>query len=301
MQPSPRIRRLHSDRKALEQLQLDSSIFRFEATGDPADFYRLRFYGKGLARHAVDQPVVQQDLHEIHMRLGANYPRVMPELSWKTPVFHPNISASGFVCLGGYGTHWTPGVKLDELCIMLWDMIRYENYDIASPYNREAAAWVNDYVARQMPLDNRPLRDRVAASLPSTGKANGSAKTARSDSSHRSAGPRLNWHSPDSAMAPLHTAVRQANTPSSHRSPQPAAAPTPSRAAVASNASPAVPRYGAVTGATLPHGSRNGSLGTPPVVSDPGVIFLDGVIEAEIIPADANRVATGEGDILFIS
>ena len=24
---------------------------------------------------------------------------------------------------------------------MLWDMIRYENYDETSPYNREAAAW----------------------------------------------------------------------------------------------------------------------------------------------------------------
>jgi len=296
VQPSPRIRRLHSDRKALEQLQLDSSIFRFEATGDPADFYRLRFYGKGLARHAVDQPVVQQDLHEIHMRLGANYPRVMPELSWKTPIFHPNISASGFVCLGGYGTHWTPGVKLDELCIMLWDMIRYENYDIASPYNREAAAWVNDYVARQMPLDHRPLRDRVAASLPASGKANGSAKTARSDSSHRPAGPRLDWQSPESPLAPLHTAVRQANAPASHRPPQPSAP-----AARVPAAPPAAPRYGALTGAALPHGGRNGSLGTPPVVSDPGVVFLDGVIEAEVVPPGGQRVATGEGDILFIS
>ena len=34
MQPSPRIRRLHSDRKALEQLQADSTIFSFEATGN---------------------------------------------------------------------------------------------------------------------------------------------------------------------------------------------------------------------------------------------------------------------------
>lgn len=295
MQPSPRIRRLRSDRKALEQLQADSSIFRFEATGDPADFYRLRFYGKGLARHAVDQPVVHQDVHEIHLRLGANYPRVMPELSWKTPIFHPNISASGFVCLGGYGTHWTPGVTLDELCCMLWDMIRYENYDIASPYNREAAGWVNDYVARQMPLDHRPLRDRVAASLTTPGKSAGPARTARSDSSHRQDGPRLDWQSPQSPLAPLHTAVRQANAPSSHRTSQPAAAPPQPPA-------PPTRQYGALTGAALPHGGRNGSLGTPPVASDPGVIFLDSaVIEAECVSADSDGRSSGDADILFIS
>ena len=297
MQPSPRIRRLHSDRKALEQLQADSSIFRFEPTGDPADFYRLRFYGKGLARHAADQPVVHQDMHEIHLRLGANYPRVMPELSWKTPIFHPNISASGFVCLGGYGTHWTPGVTLDELCCMLWDMIRYENYDIASPYNREAAAWVNDYVARQMPLDHRPLRDLVAAALPKPSKANGSAKTARSDSSHRPAGPRLDWQSPESPLAPLHTAVRQANNGSSHR-----AAPSPTPAARVAPPAPPARQYGALTGAPLPHSGRNGSLGTPPVVSDPGVVFLDSVvIEAECISSDVDRRTSGDADILFIS
>ena len=46
------------------------------------------------------------------------------------------------VCLGGYGTHWVPSVQLDELCVMLWDMARYHNYDIRSPYNRDAALWV---------------------------------------------------------------------------------------------------------------------------------------------------------------
>ena len=279
MQPSPRIRRLHSDRKALEQLQADSTIFSFEATGDPADFYRLRFFGKGLARFAVDQPVVPQDVHEIHMRLGANYPRVMPELSWKTPIFHPNISAGGFVCLGGYGTHWTPGVTLDELCCMLWDMIRYQNYDIASPYNREAAAWVNDYVARQMPLDHRPLRDRVAASLTGAARPSNHNRAARSDSSHRSPGPRLDWHSPQSPLAPTHAAVRQAGAAASHRR---TATPAPA---------PPVPTPG-----------RSSSAAIPPVASDPGVIFLDSaVIEAECVSPETDRIATGEGDILFIS
>ena len=54
---------------------------------------------------------------------------MMPELAWKSPIFHPNISASGVVCLGGYGTLLGAESALDELCGMLWDMIRFENYD----------------------------------------------------------------------------------------------------------------------------------------------------------------------------
>ena len=67
------------------------------------------------------------------------------------------------VCLGGYGTHWVPSLNLDELCGMLWDMARYHNYDIRSPYNREAALWVANQTTFRFPLDARPLRDLRAA------------------------------------------------------------------------------------------------------------------------------------------
>src|SRR5271165_1902120 len=63
------------------------------------------------------------------------------------------------VCLGGYGTHWVPSVQLDELCVMLWDMVRYFNYDIRSPYNRDAALWVANQTTILFPTDSRPLRD----------------------------------------------------------------------------------------------------------------------------------------------
>ena len=86
----------------------------------------------------------------------------MPDLAWKTPIFHPNISGSGIVCLGGYGTHWVPSLNLDELCTMLWDMIRYQNYDVESPYNREAANWARIQTDISLPIDTRPIRDRVA-------------------------------------------------------------------------------------------------------------------------------------------
>jgi ubiquitin-protein ligase len=162
MSESPRTRRLRSDLRALEQLQAESSILRFDANatfdGVP-EAYVLRFQGAGAWRPVVSGDVLLRDMHELTIRLGANYPRMMPELSWKSPIFHPNISSSGFVCLGGYGTFWAPSLHLDELCNMLWDMIRYENYDVNSPYNREAALWAKTQQTFQFPLDRRALRD----------------------------------------------------------------------------------------------------------------------------------------------
>jgi ubiquitin-protein ligase len=165
---SPRVRRLRSDHLALEKLRRESSILEFDIpTGaqDPPHEYRIRFFGLGLWRPANTADVLSRDSHEVAIRLGANYPRTMPELAWRTPIFHPNISTSGVVCLGGYGTFWAPSLHLDELCVMLWDMIRYTNYDVKSPYNREAAHWAKTQQQYRFPLDQRPLRDRVGDEL----------------------------------------------------------------------------------------------------------------------------------------
>jgi hypothetical protein len=44
---------------------------------------------------------------------------------------------------------------------MLWDMIRYKNFDIDSPYNRDAALWIRTQNQFSLPLDARSIRDRV--------------------------------------------------------------------------------------------------------------------------------------------
>ncbi len=161
MRQSPRVRRLRTDLKALETLKADSTILEFQATGNPPGEYLVRFLGKGLSRSSKGRVVIQ-DVHTVRVRLGASYPRVMPEMQWKTPLFHPNVSGSGSVCLGGYGTYWVPSLNLDELCEMLWDMIRYENFDVTSPYNRDASDWAKAQKQYKFPIDPRPIRDKLA-------------------------------------------------------------------------------------------------------------------------------------------
>ncbi|MGE0761541.1 MAG: ubiquitin-conjugating enzyme E2 [Pirellulaceae bacterium] len=166
MGDSPRIRRLRSDYRSMQALRGASTIVDFDVRdpcSDAPDAYLVRFRGTGAwkPRGSGNDDVLLRDEHEVLIRLGANYPRTMPELSWKSPIFHPNISSSGFVCLGGYGTFWAPSLNLDELCIMLWDMVRYENFDVNSPYNREAALWARSQQKFRFPLDSRPLRDQL--------------------------------------------------------------------------------------------------------------------------------------------
>jgi hypothetical protein len=166
MRQSPRLRRLRSDLKGMQELSAESSILEFRVPGPTfggsPEVYTVRFLGLGTWRPVGTDEVLLRERHEVSVQLGASYPRTMPELVWKTPVFHPNISSNGIVCLGGYSTHWVPSLQLDELCCMLWDMIRYANFDIESPYNREAAQWARDQRSMVFPLDPRPLRDKVA-------------------------------------------------------------------------------------------------------------------------------------------
>jgi ubiquitin-protein ligase len=178
MRQSPRIRRLRSDLKALKQLKADSSVFDFTSFGDPPHTYLLKFRGRGLYRLDARSPVKIRETHEVRVELGASYPRLQPELAWQTPIFHPNISAGGVVCLGGYGTYWVPSLNLDELCEMLWDMVRYANFDVNSPYNREAAAWAKLQREVRFPVDPRPIRDRLSRAGEKPQKTAGPARPA---------------------------------------------------------------------------------------------------------------------------
>lgn len=160
MRKSPRERRLNADFRGVVELRSQSSIMEFEAKGSPPEKYRFKFKGNGVSLDSKGK-IVKQLEHVVVVELGAAYPRLVPNLAWQTPIFHPNISVGGVVCLGGYGTHWVPSLTLSELVIMLWDMIRYKNFDSESPYNREAAGWARDQQEGTFPLDARPIRDKI--------------------------------------------------------------------------------------------------------------------------------------------
>jgi ubiquitin-protein ligase len=146
----------------MESLERDSSILEFETEGSPPDLYRVTYRGHGTYFDAGETIVKTSRFHRVEIRLGAEYPRMKPMIRWCTPIFHPNISAAGSVCLGGYTTHWVPSLKLADLCEMLWEMLRYANYDTRNPFNPQAAAWARKQKTHTFPLDDRFLRDRLS-------------------------------------------------------------------------------------------------------------------------------------------
>ncbi|MBT7817641.1 ubiquitin-conjugating enzyme E2 [bacterium] len=163
MRKSPRDRRLQSDFESLQQLQDESSIFSFDTVGSTRSLptkYRLTFRGDGIKKSSFSGINVTKK-HVVRIDLGSAYPRLAPGLLWETKIFHPNISNNGVVCLGGYGTHWVPSLTLCEMSTMLWDMIRYKNFDSESPYNREAAHWARSQPENRFPIDKRPIRNLV--------------------------------------------------------------------------------------------------------------------------------------------
>lgn len=162
---TPRTRRLRADHEALKTLKTNSSIADFQSFGDPPERYLVTFKGKGLVRKGESDPVEVADVHRVEIRLGIDYPRSRPDLQWLTSIYHPNISAVGAVCLGGYSTNWVPSLGLAELVEMLWDMIRYQNYDPKSAYNYAAGRWSESQTQYDFPLDPRSLRDRLTATV----------------------------------------------------------------------------------------------------------------------------------------
>ncbi len=160
---SPRLRRLQSDLQALTALRNSAATFDFEIlhrgeAGIP-ESYVLTFRGPSLER--IDTPfdyeVRIRELHRVFLSMGPDYPRVMPTLRWMTPIFHPNISTNGSVCLGGYSTHWVPSLQIDQLCEMIWDILCFRNFNLESPFHKDAALWMEQQSTFRFPLDHRSL------------------------------------------------------------------------------------------------------------------------------------------------
>jgi len=162
---TPRVRRLKADAEAMKALKEHSTILEYQAHGDPPERYLVTLKGKGLLRKSEADPVEVAEVHRVEIRLGIDYPRSRPDLQWLTSIYHPNISAVGAVCLGGYSTNWVPSLGLAELCEMLWDMVRYENYDPKSAYNYSSGRWSETQTQFDFPLDPRSLRDRMTKTV----------------------------------------------------------------------------------------------------------------------------------------
>lgn len=163
MSASPRGQRLARDLESLQALQQASTIFSYQTSGEPPERLVLSYRGNGLRRDSAPQaPASILREHEIELRLPHSYPETAPDIRWLTPLYHPNVSFSGFVNPADIGLDWSRDMGLDLVCERLWDVIRLAQFSSDRAVNHSAKKWVEEQTAMSLPVDVRPLRDRAA-------------------------------------------------------------------------------------------------------------------------------------------
>jgi ubiquitin-protein ligase len=165
MSTADRTQRLRDEHEVLRHLKAASSLFDFETSGNPPDRYTLIFRGKGITRGTSSKAEIETvELHRCDVRLPYSYPDRPPDIRWLTPIFHPNVSFSGYVDVKDIGLPWDKNLALDVVCERLWDMARLAYVDLDKASNYAAKNWFEDHGELERPVDLRPLRDRESSS-----------------------------------------------------------------------------------------------------------------------------------------
>jgi hypothetical protein len=143
----PRTRRRTEDVRKLYSLEAQyGGLLRVpEVAGEPPHLLRLRL-AIPTAR-AATFPLDRQAASELLIELPEAYPFQEPRLTVTTPVFNPNVYASGVVC---HGVTWMPTEGLDLLVVRVMRLIALDPaiVNVRSAANGLAAAWYRTVIAQ---------------------------------------------------------------------------------------------------------------------------------------------------------
>jgi ubiquitin-protein ligase len=146
--------RLKKDHEELMRLaSARAGLLEFTTKGTPPTQYFFTIRLKGLQLAPDGRHAIVREEHRFEMRLGAHYPSDAPDVTWRTPIFHPNIRGEA-VC---HSQQWSPAWSLADFVIEIGDMIRMDKFNTQSPLDRKAAVWA-DKNAERFPIDERNLR-----------------------------------------------------------------------------------------------------------------------------------------------
>jgi len=139
-----RLAALKNDKNDMAKLGTDYPYISFTTNEkEIPDEYFITFRARSFQAPPVkegDRPEIS-DVHKVSIYLGAEYPREAPAVVWETPLFHPNVSTDGGVCLGQLRERYLPGLGLKRVILLLDEMLHWRNYDFWQPFNPEAAEW----------------------------------------------------------------------------------------------------------------------------------------------------------------
>jgi ubiquitin-protein ligase len=107
-----------------------------------SDRYEIGLHcgGWGPPESIAENPY-RTEQQQILIEYPAEAPDAPPVVWWQSPIFHPNVAKSGYVCLGALQKSFTPLFGPRELVHMLIELSEYRNYELQGVLNREAAIW----------------------------------------------------------------------------------------------------------------------------------------------------------------
>ena len=138
--PSAHALRREADLARLRELALQSKG-RLSLLDTPARSGRpIRLAIACRTAGSSEFPQAARDGVTLRIDLPARYPFERPVLTVESPIFHPNIFASGVIC---QGDKWLPGEGLDLLVKRIIRLVTFApgHVNPASAANRAAAAW----------------------------------------------------------------------------------------------------------------------------------------------------------------
>ncbi|HEV8290206.1 MAG TPA: ubiquitin-conjugating enzyme E2 [Candidatus Norongarragalinales archaeon] len=125
-------RRLESE---LEEMRKSGE--KFSATTDKTE-YVVQLSAPGLQK--TGNAITQRQEHQVRIRLKRAYPYPGGlEVTWLTPIFHPNIRPDGVVCIQLINK-WSAAQTVTSVVKALRQLL--ENPNPASPLNLDAAEWL---------------------------------------------------------------------------------------------------------------------------------------------------------------
>lgn len=146
--------RLKKDHEEIMRLVTSRpGLIEVTTKGNPPTTYFFTVYLKGLMLASSGKQAIVRDVHKFELRLGAHYPSDPPDITWRTPIFHPNIRGEA-VC---HSQQWSPAWSLADFIIEIGDMIRMDKFNTTSPLDRKASNWA-DKNQSKFPIDPRNLR-----------------------------------------------------------------------------------------------------------------------------------------------
>lgn len=75
---------------------------------------------------------------EVDIDMSARYPLEPPKLKFRTPIFHPNVSSHGDICLDVLKSQWSPALSLQKVLLSLSSLLTDPNF--GDPLNGAASS-----------------------------------------------------------------------------------------------------------------------------------------------------------------